>query len=682
MPATADEVPATGMNYGGVGLLEMRNARFRPDGTLESGVSLRHQRRFWTVNFQALPWLEATFRLGERLNGTTGEGMTSDRSFDVKIRLLEEADWWPAVVVGLQDFVGTGIYGGEYVAASKRFGPLDVTLGLGWGRLGTQPDMQNPLTLISPRFETRDRDVGQGGTTQVGSLFRGDYASLFGGLEYSIPEFWTPLGTVEGLRAKVEFSGDRLRDERGGYPANTTNLRGEVRSRVNYGLQWSNGWADLGVSWLYGTDFLLRFSARFDPARPPEVERPALPVFAARPGAPTPDPERAAAEALREARLRPVAVRIDGAEARIAVADGPYRTLAQVAGRVLRAVQPVLPRKVERVVISWRRAGAEIGRLVVPRAAMEAAARGQGSAEELFYASQLLPAGGDAFGRMSGGLGFTWGLEPRVQTLYGDPTRTLRWEVSAVAGARVELGYGLSLAGSVAQELAGNLAGTTPSDSVLPRVRSDVGRYAREGSTTIPALYAEGIWTVAPDVFARITAGYLEPMFAGVSAEVLWRPTDKPFAIGADIAQVVQRQYDGGFGSLGYNVTTGQVSLYADLPWHGLYTVLRGGRYLAGDWGGTVEVGRRFDSGIEVGGFATFTNVPFATFGEGSFDRGIYIRIPLDLLGVTTRNVATAVLRSVQRDGGQRLQVDSPLWEVTREGRATAYREGYQGFLR
>jgi hypothetical protein len=217
---------------------------------------------------------------------------------------------------------------------------------------------------------------------------------------------------------------------------------------------------------------------------------------------------------------------------------------------------------------------------------------------------------------------------------------------------------------------------------VLPRVRSDVGRYAREGSTTIPALYAEGIWTVAPDVFARITAGYLEPMFAGVSAEVLWRPTEKPFAIGADIAQVVQRQYDGGFGSLGYNVTTGQVSLYADLPWYGLYTVLRGGRYLAGDWGGTVEVGRRFDSGIEVGGFATFTNVPFATFGEGSFDRGIYIRIPIDLLGVTTRNVATAVLRSVQRDGGQRLQVDSPLWEITREGRATAYREGYQGFLR
>jgi hypothetical protein len=83
-----------------------------------------------------------------------------------------------------------------------------------------------------------------------------------------------------------------------------------------------------------------------------------------------------------------------------------------------------------------------------------------------------------------------------------------------------------------------------------------------------------------------------------------------------------------------------------------------------------------------VGGFATFTDVPFRTFGEGSFDRGIYVRVPLELFGTATRNVATALIRGVQRDGGQRLQVDSPLWEVTRDGRARALEEGFAGFLR
>lgn len=680
--AHAEEVPATGSNWGGVGLMETRNARFRPDGTLEAGASIRHQRRFWFLSFQALPWLEASFRLGERLDGTTGAGITTDRAFDVKLRLLEEGDWWPAVAVGLQDFIGTGIYSGEYLVASKRFGPLDATLGLGWGRLSTQRDMTNPLGEIFPSFATRPREVDQGGSINTFNFFRGEDAAWFGGLEYSLPALPGPFGPIEGFRAKVEFSADALRDERGGFPANTTNLRGLAESRVNYGLQWSNGWLDAGVQWVHGTDLLFRVSARLDPERPPEAERPPPPAMSARPRAAAPDAERATMEALRAAGFRPVAVHIAGQEARIAVAGGRQRTLAEAAGRVLRAVQPHLPPEVEKITLSWRQQGVEVARLSLPRATMEGAARGAGSAEEMFWTARLDAAGSDAFGLMDGGFGVTWGIEPRLQALLGDPGRALRWQAAAVAGARLELGHGVSVAGSLAQALAGNLDGAPPSDSLLPRVRSDVARYAREGETSIPALYAERIWAAAPDVFARVTGGWLEPMFAGVSAELLWRPHDQPFGIGVDIAQVAQREYDGGLGALGYDVTTGHVSVYADLPWNGMYAIARAGRYLAGDWGGTLEIGRRFSSGIEVGGFATFTDVPFKTFGEGSFDRGIYVRIPLDLFGIATRDVASAVIRGVQRDGGQRLRVDSPLWEVTREGRSQALEQGFAGFMR
>ena len=99
--AAAQEVPGTGSSFGGVGLVEARNARFRPDGVVEAGSSLRHQRRFHFINWQALPWLEATYRLAERLDGTTGAGMTSDRAFDLKLRLMAESDWLPAVAVGV-----------------------------------------------------------------------------------------------------------------------------------------------------------------------------------------------------------------------------------------------------------------------------------------------------------------------------------------------------------------------------------------------------------------------------------------------------------------------------------------------------------------------------------------------------------------------------------------------------
>ena len=121
-PAFAqDEVEPSGSNFGGMGLVESRNARMRPDGVIEAGISQRHQRRFSFINWQALPWLEATYRLPDRLNGTIGRGSTTDRAFDLRARVWSENDWRPALAIGVQDFIGTGIYSGEYIVGSKRF---------------------------------------------------------------------------------------------------------------------------------------------------------------------------------------------------------------------------------------------------------------------------------------------------------------------------------------------------------------------------------------------------------------------------------------------------------------------------------------------------------------------------------------------------------------------------------
>ncbi|WP_165694205.1 YjbH domain-containing protein, partial [Teichococcus deserti] len=275
-PAWSEEIPASGSDFGGAGLLEMRNARFREDGTLEVGGALRHQRRFWFVNFQALPFLETTFRLTERLDGTTGQGMTTDRAFDLKLRLVEETETRPAIAIGLQDFIGTGLYAGEYIVASKRWHGFDLTAGLGWGRLGTGGEWTSPLALGDSRFRDRPRDVGRGGSLQTG-LFRGEDVSPFFGVEYSIPAIPTPWGDVEGFRAKVEWSADALRDERGGYPARRANLRGEANSRVNLGLHWASEHIEAGIAWLHGTDFLFKLSFRLNPAEPPAAPLPPAP---------------------------------------------------------------------------------------------------------------------------------------------------------------------------------------------------------------------------------------------------------------------------------------------------------------------------------------------------------------------------------------------------------------------
>lgn len=703
-PLHAEEVAPTGSHYGGAGLLETRNARMRPDATLEAGLAWRRQRQFYFLQFQALPFLETTFRYTDRLNATTGSGTTTDRAFDLKLRLLREDDLLPAVALGLQDLVGTGIYGGEYVVASKRFGDFDISLGLGWGRLGSAGDLRNPLSRIAGRFATRPQSVGEGGVARLRNFFRGEEVAVFGGIEWSVPE----IAGIPGLRAKIELSGDELRDERG-------EGRGRARSRINVGLSWMpvEG-VDAGLAFIHGTDLVMRLSLALKAASPPASPltepsppmpaRPAGRVLAGRivipPGlrvaldaaAPLPSaPPMAApdvhaeaiAAALAAAGFRPLAVAVQGAAAEVAVSDGQFRTMAQVTGRVARAVQSLLPTEVELLRVAWWQSGVEIARIAVPRLALEQAMAGEASLEEVL--PQLMPE--PAFGLRRGQNvarwpGLDWFVAPRLDTQLMDPDEPFRFDAKIAAGGRILLPSGFSVGGVLTQTLYGTIGDAAPSDSLLPHVRSDAGRYAGAGATAIASLTAERIWNVAPDIFGRVTAGYLEPMYAGLSAEALWRPHGSWWAVGADINAVQQRDFDQKLGLRDYRTVTGHVSLYADLPWWDLYAVGRAGRYLARDWGATFELGRRFDSGIEVGGFVTFTDVPFERFGEGSFDKGIYVRFPFDLFGPSSRARGGLTIRPIQRDGGQRLAVENPLSEVTREGRDDLLRRGLNALVR
>jgi hypothetical protein len=98
----------------------------------------------------------------------------------------------------------------------------------------------------------------------------------------------------------------------------------------------------------------------------------------------------------------------------------------------------------------------------------------------------------------------------------------------------------------------------------------------------------------------------MERMFAGVGGEILWQPANQSWGLGADLNWVAQRNYDNlAFDYYDYDVVTGQASLYWDTGYYGLQLEVDAGRYLAGDWGGTVTVTREFANGWTVGAYAT-----------------------------------------------------------------------------
>ena len=214
----------------------------------------------------------------------------------------------------------------------------------------------------------------------------------------------------------------------------------------------------------------------------------------------------------------------------------------------------------------------------------------------------------------------------------------------------------------------------TPSESVLPHVRSDVQEYLKEGTNNIMRMKLDYIFSPYKDIYARFDIGLMEEMFGGVGGEVLWRPFDRTWAIGLSAHKVRQRDYKQKFGFLKqdrggfkkYQVETGHLEIYKEFPRQGVIAQVMAGKFLAGDKGATLDVSRRFDSGLRLGFFATRTNVSAQEFGEGSFDKGIYFQIPHDLF-FTNYSVGQVFfgIHPMTRDGGALLDQHKSLYSIT-----------------
>ena len=168
-----------------------------------------------------------------------------------------------------------------------------------------------------------------------------------------------------------------------------------------------------------------------------------------------------------------------------------------------------------------------------------------------------------------------------------------------------------------------------------------------------------------------------------MGAEWLYRPWHSPVAVGVDVNHVKQRSFNQffGFGSAGtqtgYKVSTGHATVYWDTGWKDVRAKIAAGQYLARDRGVTLELSRTFNNGVSVGAWATKTNISSAQFGEGSFDKGMYLKIPFDVLMTSrTGDWANLVYQPLTRDGGARLNRSFQLYGATtaRGKRDTGYR--------
>ncbi len=693
--ATAQDAldPPPSVNlFGTPGLIDMPSAEMKPDGEVTFTYSYFGGQQRRSLTFQILPRITGTLRYSTIEEWREGVDLY-DRSFDVAFQLVrEEGPWIPSVTIGLRDFLGTGVYSGEYIVASKRVVPsVTVTGGIGWGRLGTLGGFSNPICDIFGNGACdRDVDIGEGGDFAWESYFQGETVAPFGGIEWRTP--------VDGLTVKAEYSPDAYEREQ-----RSPDSPFERKSRLNFGAEYrvTRG-ITLGGYWMYGSEAGVNLAITANPNRPlqPQDLAPGpLPVTARAADAPR-GPAWAANEAAREQLGQALAAALDAEGVRLQEMRVSPRTVEvlivnrriaqdpRAIGRTVRVLQTGLPASVETFRVTVVRNGLPVTTVEIDRSTYESLIQRPDAGQRMWEQARIVsadprvPEQFAVWQRPDLFPAFEWAIFPALYLTYLTPEDPIRFGLNIDGRASYRLTPQLSFTAGVSQPALGRTDDPGPADTELQPVRSESARYFAGSSPNLTRLTGDYVTKVRPDTYVRASAGYLERMFAGVSGEVLWKPSEQSWGLGLELNYVAQRDNDGlGFGQYDYRVATGHASLYWDTGFEGFELQVDAGRYLAGDWGSTLRVTRRFPNGWALGAFATLTDVPAEDFGEGSFDKGVTLEIPFRWatpFETLARNELT--IRSINRDGGARLDVENRLYPVVRDLDRPALRRNWGAF--
>lgn len=638
----------TASDYGTTGLVDIPTARFEKDGLFSVNASTDQRHRQFSITYQAAPWLQGTFRY-------TGynDYFYWDRNYEFKARVWREQRYLPQVAVGIRDLVGTGNFGSEYVVGSKLVGRADVTLGMGWGRLAGNGLFANPLRVIDDGFDSREQFTGEGGELAFGQFLSGHDVGFFGGVAY---EFESIPAT-----AMIEYNPDQYdKDFRAGVP--------RPDSSWSAGITWhALSGVDLRLSLQHGNQIGIGFKSFLNskeeaPRR--EADRFISSYYLSQRDLPPQinknkwydrllyDAERSGL-ILVEGTLS-----YDGNHAQLVVGNASYALWSDAIARHTALADLHLPATVKAIYFVVEEGGHRTATVVVPRPSASY------SDSPRTWLNQVRTLSGRTLDTPQYRTGFVTGKTSNTVTIRSrfqlfDPDDPARYQVFADLSSEYALSSHWAIRSSIAVNIDHNFdqSNRQQSDSVLPKVRSDIVKYLNQGDSGLEKLIIEGRDTMGRSIHYRVFGGYFESMYAGAGGEVLYWPHKSRVALGASVALAKQRDFDRGFGLLDYQVVTGHVSAYWATPFYNYDIAIHAGRYLAKDLGATFEVRRTFRNGWQVGVWATLTDVPFDDFGEGSFDKGFYFQVPLDgLFGSRTRSLFATRMRPIQRDGGQRLE--------------------------
>ena len=647
----------------GTGLVYMPTARFFPEGYMIYDRSKSGPYDHFRLNFVPFSWVEAslfyndinTLRYG--LQPQRNQSY-KDKGFSIRAKLKDQG-YFPSLAVGLEDFAGTGLWSSEYFVASYSYGNFDLTGGLGFGKLGLRDTVPNPLAYLNDSFSYRFFGTkGEGGSLNTDSWFAGP-ASLFGGLEYLISQKYK-LSLVAEYSSfdwdkEITYSiylDSRYREDRF-EPSN----RFREGSRYNFGLRWKpTRNFQSTIAFTRGNEVSWNFSFYGDMSR---NSRPLGLSKDIDQRKPINNKQKMYLELLNYFNSKGILIQnlnYDESENTLVV--------KYIQGKKNEEIDVI-----EEMDLYIRGTYAGVREIVfIPKigpydfASVSYDVSGINNISSTYYETEFNPKVIYPF--------LEWSLAPGYKLHIGSPSGFLFGELNATAKTtfvynkkvEADLVYILPLYNNY--DDLGYFA--DPSENLYP-LRVNVQDYLKQGTEGPEILQISYQDSIGDHYFLGII-GNMELMLGGIHFEYLYRKTNSPFAIGADISHVQQRSFEKSFfkyqryNSNLYNLNTFFYEDNLDLQFKLSY-----GKYLAKDVGYTFEVSRKFRNGFTVGGFFTRTNLSATEFGEGSFDKGIFFSVPINIFSSKNHRGGSFGdgYRPVTRDGGSKLGTTKNLFSIT-----------------
>lgn len=649
----AADTPFTGAtNWGATGLMEIPTARVIEYGKYRVGFTQVNPYRYYYGTISPLPRVEINGRVTEVMGVEAGSGSdvwknygnTKDKAIDLKLQIIREGKYWPALAFGIMDPHGTRVYTSQYLVMSKQIYPFDFTLGVGNGRFGRRP-------------------ISDSGHDEFGLEIFTNFnqwcsdAQLFGGVEFAPSKYFSLI---------VEYNPIRY-EKQTGDPAQAKYFTDSVASRFNYGLRIKPlDWAEIDVSYQRGNQFGVNLYLDF------MLGMPLLPIYD------MPYLEKAEfvqnplhqrmSDGLKASGFSDIGILTRGDEIWIQAANNRYYYNARAIGVILKLARQILPDKIQKIYIILVERGIPVIKFYTLRDDLHNFEDGTFNVDEYLTLTEMSTNVYYSPDNMTQSYKqyFSYGIKPEVQAYLNDPSGFIKGRLGVSGYVSLHPWKGASMVAGAAYFPLNDIS--TSNEPLSIPVRSDLVKYL-ENKLALSSLMFEQIGKTKYGIHGKVAAGLLETQYAGLDAEIAVPLFDGRIMAGVSGSLVKKRD-----SSNPLKLENNDFSDYYDtqffnarlnLPEVEMAIDVKAGKFLAGDKGARITVSKSFN-GIVLSAWYSFTDTSIFSdsFNRDYHDKGVAISIPLRMfLGRDSRTVYSYAVSPWTRDVAQDIAHNTSLFD-------------------